>query len=99
MDKPLIVCTFWGLHPLPSVKIRCSLCPNEIAVDNTNFDEKIAERFSPICPECFLKLADPKFGGFALGGRVIDVIEKASFPMEIIETSRALVKRWKSSRN
>jgi hypothetical protein len=99
MDKPLVVCIFWGMQYVQSSKIRCSSCPNEIAIDEGNFRTRTFEQFIPICPECFLKLADPQFGGFAIAGQVFNSLDKVQFPLPMVEHVRGIVKSWRSSRN
>jgi hypothetical protein len=85
------------MQHFPSNKIRCSSCPNEVAVDEDNFRRGTIEKFTPICPECFLKLADPQLGGFVIGGQVFN--GKAQFPLQIVEHVRGIVKSWRSARN
>jgi hypothetical protein len=99
MEKPMIVCIFWGMQYVPSTRIRCSGCPNEVAVDNGNFQTGTIEQFVPIYPECFLKLADPQCGGFAIGGLVFSTGREVSFPHPMVEHVRGIVKSWKSARN
>jgi hypothetical protein len=97
-EPDFLLCVFWGMQPIPSRRVRCSQCPNLVAIDLRNHFDMLFPEMLPICPECFLRLVDPTFGGVAIGGRVLET-EKISIPPRMVEYARDVVKQWKASRN
>jgi hypothetical protein len=89
---------FWGMQVIPSQRIRCSRCPNLLALDAGNVGVLLFPDMLPICAECFLRIVDPVFGGVAVGGQLVET-EKIAAPPKMVEYARDVVKRWKVIRN
>lgn len=94
----MLVCMFWGMQYVPSVRIRCSRCPNEIAMDSQN--QMLRDRFQlePTCPSCFLKMVDPVCAGGAIGGEVVQTLPFRP-PEWFLEHMRGVVRRFKAGSN
>lgn len=92
-ETRLLVCIYWPMHCpvcVPSVKVRCSRCPSEVAMDKKNLG---VAGFAPVCPECFLGMSDMETGGFLIVTETID----PELDRRMVEHMRSVVRRWKRS--
>jgi hypothetical protein len=94
-----IVCAYWGEQLIPSMRVKCVLCPAELATDLNNMIMRERFQLQPICPECFLKSEDQEFAGFACAGAKIDIEGARRVPQAFIEMARQMVKRRKAGFN
>jgi hypothetical protein len=94
----MLVCIFWGMQHVPSTRICCSRCSNDIAMDNANQILHQQFQLEPTCPSCFLEMADPICGGGAIGGEAVNI---APFrpPEWFLEHMRGVVRRFKARSN
>jgi ribosomal protein S27AE len=67
----VLLCTFWGMEHVRSVKRPCSECGTGVAMDAHNVDVVAEKGLRPICATCFLRLSDPECGGAIIGGEEI----------------------------
>jgi len=86
----LLICMYWGMQLLDSVKVRCCRCPEDLAIDPRN----IALAIQPICAECMLKIQLPEHGGVAVGGKLFEgLVEHA----DVVEYLQGVVRRRKTA--
>ena len=90
MTPAVLFCMYWGMNCVRSaVKVRCSRCPQDLAI----YPRNIALAIQPICAECMLKIELPANGGVAVGGKLFeDVVEHA----DVVEWLREVVRRRKT---
>jgi hypothetical protein len=89
--RRVIVLMYWHLHKCgyPAVKVRCSSCPAELAMQPQHL---ALEGFSVICCECYLAIgARTEYGGIMDGGFLFR--SSGSMPEQLVEHMRAIVAR------
>ena len=80
-DTVHVVCVPWGQQYIPSVKVQCSKCNADLAMDAKNVELIKREGATPLCIPCLHKGVDSgveiEVGGGFIGGKKIEDVGEA----------------------
>jgi hypothetical protein len=75
MEETYLLCVDWGKQSIASLKVTCSKCGRDLAMDARNVEA--SKDMKPICLPCASTEEDVDFKGGLIGGKKYEDFEEA----------------------